>query len=200
MTATPWRSASLQLLSEPPFAKNAPLVVVPWSKFGTRRLYVTTRDGKHVGWVDLKTGRRSLAMPELAQAFDIAVSEAEDAPTEAPDSHTRRQELEEAIELALIAGHASLQAPESTPAELTESGPATPLEVWMADNQSDEPPALMRHAYRGKHAYSGWDLGAHGKRLVEDDQPVSPDPRWAHLNSRSVGDRASLPRRASFAR
>ena len=199
MTATPWRSASLQLLSEPSFAMNAPLVVVPWSKFGTRRLYVSTRAGKHVGWVDLKTGSRSLAMPALASAFDIAVSEAEDAPREATDSHTRRQELEEAIELALIAGHASHQAPESTPAELTEKVPERHLAVWIADSQ-DELPALMRYAYRGKHAYSRRDLGAHGKRLVEADQPVSPDPRWAYLNSPSVGDRASLPRRGSFAR
>ncbi len=48
----------------------------------------------------------------------------------------------------------------------------------------------MRRAYRGRHAYSSWDLGARGKRLVADqlDQPVSPDPRWVYQHSTSVRD------------
>jgi hypothetical protein len=190
MTAPLRRFSTLETLSEPSDAKNAPLRVVPWSKFGTHRLYVNTADGQQVGWVDLKTGHRSLAMPELASAFEIAVTAAEDTQTEAADSDTPRSAIEQAIELALIAGLASLQARESMPADLAESRPAKHLEVRIApDNEADERPALMRHAYRGKFAYSSWDVGARGKRLVADelDRPVSLDPRWAYLNSTSIG-------------
>ena len=191
MTATLWRFSTVETLSEPSDTKSAPLVVVPWSKFGTHRLYVNNADGQQVGWVDLKTGHRSLTMPELASAFEIAVADAEDAATEATDSDTPHRAIELAIELALIAGQASLQARESTPADLAESRSAKHLEVCIAaDNDADERPALMRHAYRGKFAYSSWDVGARGKRLVAEelDHPVSLDPRWAYLNSTSVGD------------
>ncbi len=189
MTAPHWTSSNLDLLSKPSAAMNAPLVVVPWSKFGTRRLYAHTTDGQLVGWVDLKTGHRSLAMPELAPAFGIAVSKAEHAPTETADSRMPRRALEQEIELALIAGHAAHQAQESTPSDPAQNQSAEQPEV-APDNQADEHPALMRRAYRGRHAYSSWDLGARGKRLVADelDQPVSPDPRWAYQNSTSVHD------------
>jgi hypothetical protein len=179
------------MLSDPSEATNAMLVVVPWSMFGTQRLYVNTADGKQVGWVDLKTGRRSLIVPELASAFEIAVSDADDAPTGAAGSHTPRRALDQLIEFALIAGQASLDAPESMPEEPAESRPEIQREVRIAaDNRAEESANLMRHAYRGKCAYSSWELGPCGKRLVEEDlnRLVSPDPRWAYLNSSSVGE------------
>ena len=148
-------SRNIEMPSDLSYAKNAPLVVVPWSKFGTRRLYVDTADGRHVGWVDLKTGRRSLAIPGLAQAFDVAVTEAE---------------------AALAADH-------------TQKWRGDLLEVCGADNPADGEPALMRHAYRGKCAYSSWELGPGGNRLVAEDldQLVSVDPHWAYLGSTFVG-------------
>ena len=42
-----------------------------------RRLYVNTEEGRLVGWVDLASGERSLAMPELAAAFEAAISAAQ---------------------------------------------------------------------------------------------------------------------------
>jgi len=140
-----------ETLSEHPTPLNAPLVVVHWSKFGTHRLYVDTADGQHVGWVDLKTGRRSIAFPEFAPAFEIAVTEAETARAAELAQDERRQQLE----------------------------------VCVSDDQADEPPTLMRHAYRGKAAYSSWELGPSGNRLMAEEprQLVLVDPRSAYLNA-----------------
>jgi hypothetical protein len=43
----------------------------------------------------------------------------------------------------------------------------------------------MRHAYRGKKAFSDWDLSPRGTRLVADelDGPAATDPRWAYQHS-----------------
>lgn len=191
MSISPRTFSNVETLTEPSDAKNAPLVVVPWSKFGARRLYVDTADGQHVGWVDLNTGHRSLVMPELAPAFEIAMSEADDAPTEPADARMPHRALEQAIEFALIAGHASLHACESTRADPPPNRPDSQLKASIAaDNRADEHAATMRHAYRGKQAYSSREVGVRGKRLVADelDQPMSLDPRWAYLNSTSVGE------------
>ena len=169
MTATLWSTSNPSLLSQPSEASTARLSVVPWSKFGTHRLYVDTTDGRQVGWIDLKTGHRTIVLPELAPAFELALAEAEDWAAEATDSPTPRRALDDAIEHALIAGHAARLAQTS---------------LDPTDHQAEEPTELMRHAYRGKQAYSAWDLGASGKRLLEEPgQEVTPDPHWTYLNS-----------------
>lgn len=182
MSISPRTFSNLQTPTEPSDAADSPLVVVPWSKFGTRRLYVDTPDGRHVGWVDLNTGHRSLAMPELAPSFMIAISEAEDA-------LPPRRALDEAIESALIAGQAALHASESTPASTPQDRPEPQLGASVpAGHRADEPTTTMRRAYRGKQAFSSWEVGARGKRLVADDldRPAPMDPRLAYLNSTSV--------------
>ena len=175
MAATLWSTSNPPMLSEPSDRGKAGLTVVPWSMFGTSRLYVNTADGRPVGWIDLKTGHRTLAMPDLEPAFEIALSGGEGAPAQAEDSPTPRRALEAAIELALVTGHAALQPDDSQPAE---------------HENAEEPADHMRRAFRGKQAYSSWDLGARGTRLVEDDldRPVCQDPRWAYLNSMPVSD------------
>lgn len=52
------------------------LTVVPWSRWGLRRLYVNTGDGECVGWMDLDTGNRGLTLPDLGTRFDAALREA----------------------------------------------------------------------------------------------------------------------------
>jgi hypothetical protein len=54
--------------------QDAPtLVANRWSRYGKHRLYVNTVDGQQVGWADLDSGERVLSMPELADAFQVAV-------------------------------------------------------------------------------------------------------------------------------
>jgi hypothetical protein len=178
MSISPRTFSTIESTTETSNADNAPLVAVPWSKFGARRLYIDTPDGQHVGWVDLNTGHRSLAMPELAPAFMTAVSEAEDA-------STPRRALDQAIEFALIAGHDSLHASEPAVADALQAQPAASV----ADDHHLDDLVTMRRAYRGKQAFSDWEVGARGKRLVAEelDQHVSSGPRMAYLNSISDG-------------
>ena len=175
MSATPRTFSNLLSLHESTDATDV-LVVVPWSQFGARRLCVDTTDGRHVGWVNLDTGQRSLAIPELEPAFEIAVSES--AVSESADASTPRWALAQAIEFALIEGLASQGRTEAPPEATVPAGTA-----------GGDHSAAMRHAYRGKKAFSDWDLSARGTRLVADelDGPASTDPRGAYQNSAPAG-------------
>ena len=67
------------------------LEVVRWSRYGKRRLYVNTPVGTAVGWVDLNTGERWLAMPDLAEVFEATIADHEPA---IPASYAPRRALE----------------------------------------------------------------------------------------------------------
>ena len=69
------------------------LVVARWFKFGMRRVYVTTADGRLVGWVDLAAGERFLGIPELATAFEAAIAGAQ---TDIPRPYRPRRAAVEA--------------------------------------------------------------------------------------------------------
>jgi hypothetical protein len=183
MSISPRTFSTIESAAETTNANNAPLVAVPWSKFGARRLYIDTPDGQHVGWVDLNTGHRSLAMPELAPAFSLAMSEAEEA-------RTPRRALDEAIEFALITVHAAHHASEVTPAAAPQAQPR----VSVAADDRDDELVTMRRGYRGKQAFSSWEVCACGKRLVADDldEHVSSGPRLAYLNSAADGQIAEV--------
>ncbi len=172
------RTLSPVVPSPEPLNATPQLVVVLWSMFGARRLYVDTPDRRHVGWVDLNTGHRSLVMTELADAFDAAVAEAE--ATGAP-----RRALEEAIESALIDGLAAQDGTEAEP----EAEPE-PLASLLAPSTADrvaetvfEEASAMRHAYRDQQAFSDWDRSARGIRLVPDGLDGPALARWAYQNS-----------------
>jgi len=184
MSISPRTFSTSETATETSNANNAHLVAVPWSKFGARRLYIDTPDGQHVGWVDLNTGHRSLAMPELAPAFSLAMSEAEEA-------RTPRRALDQAIEFALITGHAAHQPSEPTPEVAPQVQPQASV---AAEDTDDEQFVTMRRGYRGKQAFSSWDVGTRGKRLVADDleQHISSGPRMAYLNSVSDGQIAEV--------
>lgn len=51
-----------------------PLVVRRWTRYGKDRLYVETSTGERVGWLDRTTGQANLDRPEMASAFEEAVS------------------------------------------------------------------------------------------------------------------------------
>lgn len=73
---------------------SSPLVVTRWLRYGKRRLYVKTADGTEVGWVDLVSGERSLAMAELADAFEAAIAAKQ---SDVPEPCTARRALEEQV-------------------------------------------------------------------------------------------------------
>lgn len=72
----PQRAPYLPRRSEQGRTTESGLTVVPWSRWGLRRLYVNTGDGERVGWMDLDTGNRGLTLPDLGTRFDAALREA----------------------------------------------------------------------------------------------------------------------------
>lgn len=57
-----------------------------------------------------------------------------------------------------------------------------------------ERPTLWRRFWLGKNAYSTWERGMIGERLVarELDKLVRKDPRWHYINSIPVGDEVDI--------
>jgi hypothetical protein len=49
------------------------LKVTRWARYGQERLYVNTADGQRVGWLDVKTGKSTFDIPDLAAAFLAAL-------------------------------------------------------------------------------------------------------------------------------
>ena len=62
-----------------------------------------------------------------------------------------------------------------------------------AAHAAGQRPTLLRRFRYGRHAYSSWEKGAIGERLVAEelDKLVEQDPRWGYLNSVPVGTEGS---------
>jgi hypothetical protein len=152
---------------------TAPLVVVTWSRYGKHRLYVQTADKQNVGWVDLDTGQRSLDRPELAAEFETALSE---APLLDPAGfYSPRRTFTHSPDPA---------------ADLMANRPGEQLEAQMAAAvEAGLEPEPVRPDFQGKRAYSSWQLGVLGERMVAEelDRLVALELGWAYLNSIPVG-------------
>jgi hypothetical protein len=104
------------------------LVVVTWSNWGKHRLCVNTVDGDQVGWVDLDTGERSLAMPGLASEFDAAIQNHD----EDEDEYRPRRGVIASAEQARTTGPYSVRRFEQVPIELSENRPGEQSEAQIA--------------------------------------------------------------------
>ena len=62
-----------------------------------------------------------------------------------------------------------------------------------AAHLNGQTPTLLRRFFLGKHAYSTWERGAIGERLVADElaRLVKRDPSWGFINSIPVGSNGS---------
>lgn len=182
MSATPWISSDAAYAgSAPPLALAPPpledpavasLVVARWFRYGKRRLYVKTAEGAEVGWADVDTGDRTLAMPELQAAFDEAVS-LELAVL--PPDYVPRRVLEEAP--PSIAPRRAVIVPES-------SSPPPPVPAEVASVVM--PPPFPRLTWSdlvvdGPEAAAGKSVGARLEELRAEG--------WQVLHSVPIGTR-----------
>ncbi len=71
---------------------------------------------------------------------------------------------------------------------LTPPGQSLSIQVEAA-HQAGQRPTLLRRLLLGKRAYSSWELGQIGERLVAEElsKHVKKDPRWGFLNSIPIG-------------
>ncbi len=162
---------------------DGPLVVVPWSKWGKRRLYVSTADGDRVGWVDLDTGERSLAVSGRASEFEAAIQ------SYSEDAYLPRRGIAAPAEQARSAATSPRRA-EPEPTDLTGNRPGEQLEDQIAAAlQAGQEPTPSGTGLSGERGCSGSELGVLGERKVAEelDRLVALDPRWAYINSIPVG-------------
>lgn len=108
------------------------LAVKRWTRFGKDRLYVSTKDGQRVGWLDLLTGEAMVEMPEYIDAFHEAVRAHQDGQVNARQGGALPA-VQEAVEAPMTHDvQGSLTSP-SGPSPTTAVSPTHPLLVQEPD-------------------------------------------------------------------
>ncbi|MFT3887587.1 MAG: NERD domain-containing protein [Arachnia sp.] len=186
------------------------MIVTRWQRYGHDRLYVRTPDGVDLGWWDLKTSTPHPAAAADADVVANAAAEwlaAQSSPADDPPVAPRGPDFTLPDGVAPIPPlEPRAPSPEAAPSALPET-PA-PLVPPPAQNlaathpgQSLQPqvdaaraagqvPSMRRRLLLGTRAYSSWELGQIGERLVCDEllALTRKDTSWAFLNSIPVGD------------
>lgn len=151
---------------------------VRWGKYGQSRLYVTDDAGAELGWWDLKTDQPHPASPRHLEALKLAVLEWKfDQP---PPRHSLPGGQRRSV---------------SGDGDLLANLPGTQLAPYVAAaHEAGEVPTAWRRARLGKHAYSSWERGAIGERLVAAKlhELHRFDGRWGYLNSIPLGEQGDI--------
>lgn len=186
-----------------------------WNRFGHERLYVRADDGTEIGWWDLKTNEPH---PASAGQLDILVQAAvqwttasatdrpglaDDKPVSEepaghqPDSCTppARAEPEPPPDDPQPAPASSWSPPTGDPVrDLMNTPPGASLQDQVdAAHAAGQRPTLLRRLFLGKRAYSSWERGQIGERLVDAElhKLVERDSQWSYLNSIPIGKNGS---------
>ncbi|HEY3407381.1 MAG TPA: hypothetical protein VGK53_04330, partial [Propionicimonas sp.] len=190
---------------------DSALTVSRWFKYGKRRLYVNTTDGVQVGWVDLASGERTLALPAMEAAFEAAIATDQ---TDKPQPYVPRHALEEPTPPALPQALPQAVPPESElPVQAVHEPPPLPPEpAWtdLADNvpgqaararareeladMRDRKGTFMTFLARGldvKTDERSWRVGADGEETVGARLEKLRADGWRILHSVPVGNRGS---------
>lgn len=160
-----------------------------WRRYGQDRLYVTDEAGESVGWWDLASDKphpvHEDLLPRLSQA--VAGWRAGALNTAGPPRPENRAPS--------VAGHHHMTDPKPpAPVDLlwNSAGQQLTAHIEVA-HAAGQRPTLLRRLLLGKNAYSSWERGAIGERLVAQElrRLVHLDPRWGYLHSIPVGSNGS---------
>lgn len=153
--------------------------VTKWTRFGHRRLYVKDDAGNAMGWWDLTEHQAHPVAPEF-----------QDVIREAAASWGCREAASAAV---VEAEPSSPKTPVRVRPPLDDLGDnvaGQQLQQQISDaHENGEKPTLLRRFFLGKDAWSTWERGAIGERLVEAELVKLEEkcPGWTHLNSIPVG-------------
>lgn len=187
------------------------LTVARWSRFGMRRLYVNTADGVQVGWVDLVSGERTLALPDMAAAFEAAITTDQ---TDIPQPYVPRHVLDAPtppVQPQPLPNPVA-PAPVLAPPAVHKMPPLPPEPAWtdLAGNvpgqaararakeeladMRDRKGAFLTFLARGldvKTDERSWRVGADGEETVGGRLEKLRADGWHILHSVPVGNRGS---------
>lgn len=187
------------------------LTVTRWFKYGKRRLYVNTADGVQVGWVDLISGERTVALPDMEAAFEAAIAADQ---TERPQPYVPRHVLHEPTppEQLQPLPQPVPPAPVEATSAVLEAPPLPPTPTWtdLAGNvpgqaararakeeladMRDRKGAFITFLARGldvKTDERSWRVGADGEETVGGRLEKLRADGWQLLHSVPVGNRGS---------
>lgn len=159
------------------------LAVVRWRKHGHDRLYVKTLQGEDVGWVDVRTGRRTLHRTDLIEEFEDALRDRPELAAATPADGDQ----------ALATPPAGWLS-DSPWEDLAVRAPGAGVRQRAQDLRAEAPIATAVARVIGVHTDErAWRTGAEGEELVgrELAKLVRKDGRWRVLHSVPVGDRGS---------
>ncbi|SDC05781.1 Nuclease-related domain-containing protein [Raineyella antarctica] len=191
--------------------------ITRWRRYGKDRLYVREDNGADIGWWDLVTGEGHCAEPSTMPQLQEAVREwrservadpqaaqaaatVATAPTPPPTGPTPSRGP-----TAVTLRPEPIPAPAPAPVTATDPVPfpivrdliyRPPGEELLpniaAARAEGQRPTLLRRIVLGKDAYSTWERGAIGERLVwEELRKLDSRAGWGFLNSIPVGTNGS---------
>lgn len=190
--------------------RSAP-TVVRWVRYGKRRLYVNTAYGVEVCWVDLVSGERTLAMPDVAAEFEAAITNYQ---TDKPQPYTPRRVLEEPTPpdhpvslpkpvppASVLTAPVVLLAPPITPAptwtDLAGNVPGQAARARAKEelaDMRDRKGSFLTFLARGldvKTDERSWRVGADGEETIGGRLEKLRGVGWHILHSVPVGNRGS---------
>lgn len=143
-------------------------------------------DGIEIGWWDLQEDVGHPAGPDTLALLRVSVADWRARAAESSSGPV--------VEPSMVEGpgaHAS--APPHAPlvVDLIYNRPGEQLAAKIAEaREAGKQPTLWRRFWLGKNAYSTWERGAIGERLVAHElgKLVQKDARWGYLNSIPVSD------------
>ena len=204
-------TAPISVTETHPTTDGSALTVIRWFKYGKRRLYVNTADGVQVGWVDLVSGERTLALPAMAAAFEAAIATDQ---TGKPLPYVPRHVLDEPTPAAQPRSLPQAVPPEpAMPAPVVLEAPPVPREPMWTDlagnvpgqaararakeelaDMRDRKGAFLTFLARGfdlKTDERSWRVGADGEETVGGRLDKLRADGWHLLHSVPVGNRGS---------
>lgn len=165
-----------------------------WTRYGKDRLYVSTADGRRVGWLDLQTGATMVELPEFAAALTVATH----AHPAAQSCHV----LETAPPVAQavpVPARTDAQPPDGPEATWNDLAPNRPGQA--AREQADAELAAMRDRTRvgaflaraldAKTDERAWRVGAKGEESIGARLDKLTKHGWYVLHAVPVGKGSS---------
>lgn len=169
------------------------LTVTRWTRYGHDRLYVKTATGEQVGWVDLRTGVRTIESPELADEFHKVI-QTHDASTTPPPASAPPPALASPAPVQPEPGVSAPAVPAFLDLSLNRPGQAVRAEAdaRLAEMKSQSKVGtFLKRAFDVKTDERAYRVGAAGEEAVGPRLERLAKRGWHVLHSIPVGERGS---------
>jgi hypothetical protein len=177
------------------------LEVTRWRRYGKDRLYVTTADGRQIGWWDLETETANPETESDAEALELAVRDwrsrldrpatvAETEPVQAEKPAPEPGSVTESTDEP----RAAISEPERPWLDLSTNAAGAEARAQAVALRDAAPVRTLAARVFGLHTDErAWRIGADGEEKVAAQlrKLLAKDPRWQVIHAIQVGTRGS---------